>query len=290
MTHPATTLRERLADGTILMAPGAFDPMSALLVQRAGFEAVYLTGGGYARASGFPDMGLLTMTEITHYIARVIDTVNIPVIGDIDTGYGNALNVVRAVREFERAGVAGFHIEDQVYPKKCGHYDGKEVISKAEMIGKIHAAVDTRREDTVIIARTDARAVEGLDAAIERVASYLDAGADLGFVEAPQSIEELRAIPKQEPRAAMANIFEGGKTPFVAADELQSWGYQLAIYPSQTQRSAIKAVMDTLAAMHASGGSSAAVSARQVTFPEREEIIGTSVWYERESRYGSVVG
>ena len=164
------------------IVPGAHDTLTARLVQVAGFEAVYLTGGGYSRANGYPDMGLLTMTEIMEYISRTVEAVDIPVIADMDAGYGNALNVIRSVREYEKTGVAAFHLEDQVSPKKCGHYEGKQLVSKAEMVGKIKAAVDTRRDaDMVIIARSDARAVEGLQAAIDRMNAYLEAGADVGF-------------------------------------------------------------------------------------------------------------
>jgi 2-methylisocitrate lyase-like PEP mutase family enzyme len=169
--------------------------LTARLVEQAGFEAVYLTGGGYSRANGYPDLGLLTLSENVRFIGLTVDAVGIPVIADADSGYGNAINVIPTVREYERSGVAAFHIEDQVNPKKCGHYEGKEVISTAEMVGKIHAAVDTRQDpDLVIIARSDARAVEGLQAAIDRVNAYLEAGADVGFVEAPQNVEELRIV------------------------------------------------------------------------------------------------
>ena len=211
----------------------------------------------------------------------------IPVIADLDNGYGNALMVARAVREFEKAGAAAFHVEDQVLPKKCGHYEGKVLVSVDEMVGKIKAAVDARQdEDLVIIARSDARAVEGLDRAIERVGRYLDAGADLGFVEAPQSVEELQEITRREPRAAMTNIFEGGKTPFVPAEELSEWGYRLAIYPSQTQRAAIWAMRATLEAMQATG-SAATMEDRMITFAEREEIVRTADWLELDAKYAA---
>jgi isocitrate lyase len=174
-----------LARNRYIIAPGAFDTLTARLVQVAGFEAVYLTGGGYSRANGYPDLGLLTLPEVVRWIGLTVEATDIPVIADADTGYGNALNVVRTVREFEKAGAAAFHMEDQLSPKKCGHYEGKQVITVEEMVGKIKAAVDTRQDsDLVIIARSDARAVEGLDAAIERVNRYLEAGADMGFVEA----------------------------------------------------------------------------------------------------------
>src|SRR5207248_1390256 len=164
---PRQAIRELIARGGYTMVPGAYDTLTARLVEQAGFAAVYLTGGGYSRASGYPDLGLLSLTENALFIGRTVEAVGIPVIADADTGYGNAINVIRTVREYEKTGVAGFHIEDQVSPKKCGHYEGKEVISRAEMIGKIKAAVDTRRDpDLVIIARSDARAIEGLEAAV----------------------------------------------------------------------------------------------------------------------------
>src|SRR5206468_6493965 len=164
------TFRSLIAQNHYIVAPGAFDTLTARMVQLAGFQAVYLTGGGYSRANGYPDIGLLTMTEVVQWISRTVDAVDIPVIADMDAGYGNALNVVRSVREYEKTGVSAFHLEDQVSPKKCGHYEGKQVVSKAEMVGKIKAAADTRRDaDMVIIARSDARAIEGLQAAIDRV-------------------------------------------------------------------------------------------------------------------------
>src|SRR5437870_6872978 len=167
-------MRNLIARTGYTMVPGAYDTLTARLVEQAGFEAVYLTGGGFSRANGYPDLGLLTLTEIVRWIGLTVEAVDIPVIADADTGYGNALNVVRTVREFEKAGAAAFHLEDQVAPKKCGHYEGKQIISAQEMIGKIKAAVDTRQDkDLVIIARSDARAVEGLDAAIERVNRYI---------------------------------------------------------------------------------------------------------------------
>src|ERR671918_2593669 len=214
--NPRKKLRSLLAKGYTVV-PGASDTLTARLVQGAGFDAVYLTGGGYSRANGYPDIGLITMSEVTQWISRTVDAVEIPVIADMDAGYGNALNVVRSVREYEKTGVAAFHLEDQVSPKKCGHYEGKQVVSKAEMVGKIKAAVDTRRDaDMVIIARSDARAIEGLQASIDRVNAYLEAGADVGFVEAPQNIEELRIVGRQVKGPALVNVFEGGKTPMLA--------------------------------------------------------------------------
>jgi len=267
------------------MVPGAHDTLTARLVELAGFEAVYLTGGGYSRASGYPDMGLLTLTENVRWIALTAEAVAIPVIADADTGYGNAINVIRTVREYEKAGAAAFHIEDQVAPKKCGHYEGKEVIGRAEMIGKIKAAVDTRQDsDLVIIARSDSRAIEGLSAAIDRVNAYLEAGADVGFVEAPQTVEELRIVGRSVAGPALANVFEGGKTPMLGASELEEMGFRLGIYPSQTHRAAIRAAQRVLAALR-QDGDTRRVDADLATFQEREEAVGTARWRAIEEKY-----
>ncbi|MCC6531257.1 MAG: oxaloacetate decarboxylase [Burkholderiales bacterium] len=278
-------LRELVERPGYTVVPGAYDPLIARLVQVAGFEAVYITGGGVSRSQGYPDLGLLTLTENVQVLCRIVDAVDIPVIADIDTGYGNAINVVRAVREYERAGVAGFHIEDQVAPKKCGHYEGKAVVGVQEMVGKIKAAVDTRRDaDMVIIARSDARAIEGLDATIERVNAYLEAGADVGFVEAPQNIDELAAVPPRLRGPALVNIFEGGKTPALPAKQLEAMGFRLGIYPSQTHRAAIRAAQDVLAVLKRDGDT-AAIEGRLATFNDREVAVNTALWREREAKY-----
>jgi len=282
---PRQQLRRLIAQDGYTMVPGAYDTLTARLVEAAGFAAVYLTGGGYSRASGYPDLGLLSLTENAMFIGRTVEAVGIPVIADADTGYGNAINVIRTVREYEKTGVAGFHIEDQVSPKKCGHYEGKEVISRAEMVGKIKAAVDTRRDaDLVVIARSDARAIEGLDAAIERVNAYLEAGADVGFVEAPQTVEELRVVGRQVRGAALVNVFEGGKTPMLGAKKLEEMGFRLGIYPSQTHRATIRAAQRVLAAMKRDGDTNA-VEAELATFQEREDAVGTAAWRALEEKY-----
>ena len=193
--------------------------------------------------------------------------------------------MIRTVREYEKSGVAGFHIEDQVAPKKCGHYEGKEVISRTEMVGKIKAAVDTRQDaDLVIIARSDARAVEGLEAAIDRVNAYLEAGADVGFVEAPQTVEELRVVGRQVRGPALVNVFEGGKTPMLGAAELEGMGFRLGIYPSQTHRAAIRAAQRVLRAMK-EDGDTRRVEADLATFQEREDAVGTEHWRALEEKY-----
>ena len=282
---PRQELRRLIDQRGYTMVPGAYDTLTARLVEAAGFAAVYLTGGGYSRASGYPDLGLLSLTENVLFIGRTVEAVGIPVIADADTGYGNAINVIRTVREYEKTGVAGFHIEDQVSPKKCGHYEGKEVISRAEMVGKIKAAVDTRRDpDLVIIARSDARAIEGLAAAIDRVNAYLEAGADVGFVEAPQTVEELRIVGREVRGPALVNVFEGGKTPMLGAQELEDMGFRLGIYPSQTHRAAIRAAQRVLAAMKRDGDTRA-IETELATFQEREDAVGTADWRALEDKY-----
>ncbi len=283
--NPRQKLRQLISAPGYVIAPGAYDTLTARLVQLAGFEAVYLTGGGYSRANGYPDIGLLTMAEIVPWISRTVEALEIPVISDMDSGYGNAVNVVRSVREYEKTGVAAFHLEDQISPKKCGHYEGKLLVSKAEMVGKIKAALDTRRDaDMVIIARTDARAVEGMPAALDRMNAYLEAGADVGFVEAPQNVEELAAIPRSIAKPAIANVFEGGKTPPLPAAQLAAMGYRLGIYPSQTHRAAIAAAKKVLAVLKRDGDT-AAIESELATFNDREEAVNAARWREIEQRY-----
>lgn len=278
-------MRALLAAKAYTIVPGSYDVLTARLIELAGFEGVYLTGGGYSRSNGYPDIGLLTMTEVTQWISRVVEAVEIPVIADMDAGYGNALNVIRAVREYEKTGVAAFHLEDQVSPKKCGHYEGKQIVSTAEMVGKIKAAVDARRDaDMVIIARSDARAIEGLQAAIDRVNAYLEAGADVGFVEAPQSTAELAAIPGQLIKPSLVNIFEGGKTPPLPKKELEAMGHRIGIYPSQTHRAAIAAAKKVLAVLKRDGDT-AAIEAELATFNDREEAVNSKHWRDLESKY-----
>ena len=283
--NPRKKLRQLLSAPGYAIVPGAYDTLTARLVQLAGFDAVYLTGGGYSRANGYPDVGLLTMTEVVQWISRTVEAVEIPVISDMDSGYGNAVNVVRAVREYEKTGVAAFHLEDQISPKKCGHYEGKQLVSKGEMVGKIKAAVDTRRDaDMVIIARTDARAVEGMPSALDRMNAYLEAGADVGFVEAPQNVEELAAIPKAIGKPALANIFEGGKTPPLPKKQLEAMGYRLGIYPSQTHRAAIAAAKKVLGVLKRDGDT-AAIESELATFMDREDAVNSALWRAIEQRY-----
>jgi carboxyvinyl-carboxyphosphonate phosphorylmutase len=277
-------LRELLEKGRLFVAPGAFDALSARIIEQVGFPVVYLTGGGLSRSWGFPDLGLMTMMENAMLIARVCESVSIPVIADADTGYGNALNVVRTVREYERTGVAAFHIEDQVTPKRCGHYEGKEIVGRDEMIGKIKAAVDARRDrDLTIIARTDARAVMGLDEAIERGNVYAEAGADVIFVEAPQSKEELARIADEIEGTLMVNMVKGSRTPMLSSHELENMGYRLAIYPNECHRAAIWSVRECARYLHENGTTAGFDS--MIDFATREDIVGTPTWRALEEKY-----
>lgn len=227
-----TSLRQQLATGRMLVAPGAYDAIGARMIQQAGFSAVYMTGAGTSAARGFPDFGLLTMSEMVENAAVMARSVDIPLIADADTGYGNELNVTRTVREYEARGVAAVHIEDQVSPKRCGHLDGKVVIPRAEFVSKIRAAVEARRTpEFAIIARTDARATSDLDEAVWRANAALDAGADIAFVEAVQSTEEMAAVPKRVHGPCLLNVVPGGKTPVPRMRDAEEMGYKLAIVP-----------------------------------------------------------
>jgi 2-methylisocitrate lyase-like PEP mutase family enzyme len=276
-----------LKDDGIVVAPGVYDGLSARLARDAGFAAVYATGGGIARSMGFPDLGLLSMREVTERVAGIVEHAGVPVIADADTGYGNALNVQRTVRELERAGVAALHLEDQAFPKRCGHYDDKAVVPTAEMVQKLRAARDAAQDgDLVIIARTDAIAVEGLDAAIERAHAYAAAGADVLFVEAPTSETQIEAIARSLPAPKLINMFEGGKTPLVPLARLQALGYRVVIVPSDLQRAAIRAMQEVLAVMRRDGNSRA-LADRMATFDEREAVVRTREYLDRDRRYGA---
>src|SRR5262245_9438519 len=219
---PSTRLRELLRGGEVIVAPGVWDGLSARLVARAGFVAAHATGGGIARSMGYPDLGLLSLREIVDRLANIVEHAGIPVIADADTGYGNALNVRRAVREFERAGVAALHLEDQQFPKRCGHYDDKSVVPTLEMTQKLRAARDAASDAAlVLIARTDALAIEGLDRTLDRAHAYAAAGADVIFVEAPTSDAEIETIARRLPQPKLINMFQGGKTPLVPLARLR---------------------------------------------------------------------
>ena len=273
----------------LLVAPGCFDGLSARLVEEAGFEAAYFSGGAVARSMGLPDIGLVTMSEVIERAAQVVSAVKIPVIADADTGYGNAINLVRTVREYERVGVAAIHIEDQITPKRCGHLDGKEVISLPEMIKKLEAALASRADPNFcIIARTDARGVHGLDDAISRARAFAQLGVDAVFVEAPQSESELEQIPRALPNIPLlVNVFKGGKTPMLPAERLEKMGYRIAIYPSETQRAGIYAMRQALSLLKREG-TTEAMDEALTTFKERDTIVGLDDWQELERKFLSI--
>ena len=236
----ASGLRGLLQRDGMVIAPGAYDCITAKLIEQAGFAAVYMTGAGTAASLGFPDFGLVTMSEMVANAGRIAAAIDVPVIADADTGYGNELNVFRTVREFERCGVAAIHIEDQEFPKKCGHLDDKQVIPREEYIAKIRAAVAARRDrDFIIIARTDARAVAGFDEAITRANLALAAGAEMAFLEAPQTREEVAEVPRVVQGPCLLNVVRGGKTPDLELREAEEVGYKLAIVPGLLVKSVV---------------------------------------------------
>jgi carboxyvinyl-carboxyphosphonate phosphorylmutase len=290
-TAPRARLRELLASAPgPLVAPGAYDALSARLVEQAGFDVVYMTGfGTTASLIGRPDVGLLSATEMVDNARRIVAAVEVPVIADADTGYGNAVTVLRTVQSYEQAGVAGLHIEDQVHPKKCGHMSGKAVIDTDEMVGKIRAAVAARRDpDLVLIARTDAAAVEGLDAAIARARAYAEAGADVLFVEAPTSEDDIARVARELSGVAplVFNWAEGGQTPPIPLERIAELGFGLVLFPIGTLLAATAGIRSMLAALKADGTPSA-VLPDLPTFDGFTDLIGLPEVRELEQRFGS---
>ncbi len=271
-------LRDRLRERRILIAPGIYDGLSALLAERAGAEAVYLSGASIAYTRfGRPDIGLVDMTEVAHTLTAIRERCDLPIVVDADTGFGNALNVRRTVRSFERAGADAIQLEDQTLPKRCGHLAGKSLVSAEEMVGKIKAAQDARRSaETLIIARSDAIAVEGLEAALARAAAYAEAGADLLFVEAPQSREDMARIVAELGGQVplLANMVEGGKTPPLSAAELEDLGSDLVIFPGGLVRAFVAMAQEYFAALLANG-SNRPFGDRMIDLAELNAVIGT---------------
>ncbi len=284
--EPSRTLGARLASGPIVVAPGAYDALSARLVEAAGFPAVYATGAGAAYSLlGSPDIGLLSFAEMRDQVARLAAAVSIPVIADGDTGHGNALNVQRTVREFERAGAAAIQLEDQTFPKRCGHLSEKTVVPAAEMVGKVRAAVDARRTpETLIIARTDALAVEGLEPALERLRAYGEAGADVLFLEAPPDVATMRRACAALRRPMLANMVEGGKTPLLSARELEGIGYRMVIFPGAGARVASFALRELYSTI-AREGTTAPLTDRMLLFDELNRVVGLPEARERGRKY-----
>ena len=282
-------LRALLDGGDFIIAPGAYDGLTARLIADAGFPVVYATGAGISNSQyALADLGLITMTEVLEQVRKMVGAVDVPVISDIDTGYGNALNLHRTIREFVSAGVAAVQIEDQVIPKKCGHFAGKQLIPFDEAVAKIRAAVEARGDSgLVLIARTDAIAVAGFDEATRRAHAYHAAGADMLFVEAPRTRDELAAIGRDLPGVKVANIVEGGKTPIVPARDLQAMGFKLAIYANLVLRSSVKAIQKSLAHLHAAGDSSA-ILGDMITWEERARITQKDALDAIEKRFVNI--
>ena len=282
----AVGLRPLISQPKPILAPGAYDALTARLVEQAGFPAVYMTGFGTAAGLlGRPDVGLVTMSQMVDNARRIAQAVEVPVIADADTGYGNAINVVQTVREYERAGVAGIHIEDQVAPKRCGHMEGKQVIDSGEMVEKIRAALEARSSpDFVIIARTDARAVEGMDGALRRGRLYREAGADMLFVEAPQSEDEVAAVARAFPDTPLFfNWLEGGKTPPIPLARLKELGFRVIIFPLGALLTVTKAVRNLLSLIREDGTPERA-SGQMVSFQDFLQVVGLPELREWEKR------
>jgi len=284
-----TRLRQLIEADEILVAPSAYDCLSARVIAQSGFSAVHMTGSGTsASLVGHPDLGLATLSEMVTHALHIVLTTDLPVIVDADTGYGNALNVVRTVRELERVGVAGIHLEDQVTPKRCGHLEGKSVVSQDEMVGKIRAAVEARSDpDFVIIARTDAGAIHGLDEAIRRSRAYVEAGAGCVFVESLTSVEEMRTAIRSIPAPLLANMVEGSRTPFLTIPELQEIGFGLAIYPLSGWMAAAAVMRELMRELRETGTTQGFWPRRglQMTFAELFDVFGLQEARRLEERY-----
>ena len=281
-----TMLRQMMTGKQIVVAPGAHDALTAKIIEQVGFSAVYMTGYGQAASHlGKPDVGLLTLTEMVARASNIVEAVNVPVIADADTGFGNAVNVMRTLREYEKAGVAAIQLEDQVAPKKCGHMTGRQVVSKEEMVGKIKAAVDVRTDpDLMIIARTDARTVHGIGEALERAKAYEEAGADILFIESPESVEEMKQITTSFKVPVLANMVEGGRTPFLPVQDLQGLGYDLVIFPTASTYLVTKALTRLMTVLKDTG-TTASLIPEMITFEEFNDLIGLTKVREIESIY-----
>jgi len=280
-------LRTRLAERNGMLVPGAANALAARVIEDAGFEAVYLSGAGVTNMQmGLPDLAFVGIAELVEQTAFVREAVRLPIIVDADTGFGNALNVRQTVRRLARAGADAIQLEDQVTPKRCGHFSGKEVVPAAEMMGKIKAAADARpSDDLLIIARTDARAVEGFDAAIERAGRYIEAGADVTFVEAPESLDELRRIPALLAAPQLVNMVVGGRTPIVDRADLAAMGFSLVLYANAALQGALLGMQRALGALQAQGRLDEAPDL-VASFAERQRLVGKAELDALDLRYG----
>lgn len=281
-----TKLRKLLATGETYLVPGAYDGMSARIVQAAGAEIVYATGGGIARSTGIPDMGMLNPFQIEDRLTQMVDAVEMPVIGDFDTGYGNVLNALHELKRFERTGIAGFHIEDQTFPKRCGHLDNKTVVPVEELVTKIRAIKDNQLDpDFVVIARTDSLAIEGVNSAIERMNKYMEAGADVAFVEAPTSLDELKKISGEfKDVPLLYNMFWSGKSPVLEKKALEELGFNLMIAPGDLQRAAMH-TMKLMAEEILRVGHTEKYMDMMASFQDREEAVNTPHYMQLDDKY-----
>ncbi|MGR4871166.1 oxaloacetate decarboxylase [Variovorax sp. LARHSF232] len=284
-----SSLRDLLAGPRMVVAPGGYDAISARAIEAGGFPAAYMSGSAVSASCGFPDFGLLTLTEMARAAGVMAQSIRIPLIADADTGFGNEINVTRTVREYERAGVAALHIEDQVSPKRCGHFDGKEVVERDEFVAKIRAALAARQStEFLIIARTDARAMIGLDEAIARANLALEAGADIAFVEAAQSLEELAEIPRRVRGPCLLNIVRGGKTPDLHLDDAERMGYRLVILPSHLLTTALTQFDEALRSLRETRMPPSSSSGPSVV--ERSKRFGADEWNSIRTAYRDLPG
>jgi 2-methylisocitrate lyase-like PEP mutase family enzyme len=272
--------------GTAIIIPGAPDALSAIVLARIGYQAIYISGAGLANSSlGVPDLGLVTLTEVADQVERIRGAVDLPIVVDADTGFGGPLNVRRTIRTLELRGASAAQLEDQSFPKRCGHFDGKEIVSSADMTARLTAAVEARRDDQFkIIARTDARAVTGIDDALRRALEYKEAGADILFVEAPHDLDEIKTIARELPGPLLLNLVEGGKTPPVPAAELGRLGYSYVLYANSAMRAAmygLQRVMSDLLEV----GSTEGVLGSLIDWEERQDLVGKAAFDELERRY-----
>jgi len=286
---PTQTLRKLFQTKKLVVAPGAHDALTARVIEKCGFDAVYMTGYGQAASHlGRPDVGLICFSEMLARAANTVEATSLPVIADADTGFGNSVNVIRTVRAYQKAGVAAIQLEDQVSPKRCGHMLGREVVSKAEMVGKIKAAVDARFDhDFMIIARTDARTVLGLEEALDRALAYQDVGADIIFVESPESAEEMKKINTTITKSlTLANMVEGGRTPLLPNQELEDLGYRLVIYPTASTYFTTKSMFTLMNALK-KDGTTKNMMEHMVPFSEFNELIGLGDINALGTKYGA---
>ena len=284
--HPGTALRRKVEARRGLMVPGAANALAARVIEQLGFEAVYLSGAGLTNTFyGLPDLGFVGLADIAQHTAAIRDAVALPIIVDADTGFGNALNVRHSVRTLERAGANAIQLEDQASPKKCGHFEGKALVPTQEMAGKVRAAVDARlHPDFLVIARTDAATVEGIDAAIARAVAYAEAGADLTFVEAPESLDALRRIPREIACPQLVNVVIGGKTPTLAASDFSAMGFGMVLYANAALQGAVHGMQQALQALQRDGRLDES-GGLVATFAERQALVRKNAFDALERRY-----